>query len=138
MLRQSWPVDAVGAPVAVHLANHRTPCRLCFALLRRRPEGGHQVGRRGSSSIARASARPRQASSRVTARRTATRSAWVSSQATSIPVTVRTPGWAKNPPTSAWKVRVVGAVKQEPNAASRSASERGRLGVGIGGYFSAG
>jgi hypothetical protein len=39
----------------------------------------------------------------------------------------------RNPATSAWKVRKVGWVKQGPNAASRSASERGRLGVGIGG-----
>jgi hypothetical protein len=46
---------------------------------------------------------------------------------------VRRPGWARNPVTSAQKVRNVGAVKQGPNTMSRSASERGRLGVGIGG-----
>src|SRR6266542_2509126 len=50
-----------------------------------------------------------------------------------MPVTVRWPGWAKNPATSAWKVPKVGWVKQGPNATSRSASERGRLSVGIGG-----
>src|SRR6266540_4394773 len=50
-----------------------------------------------------------------------------------MPVTVRWPGWAKNPATSAWKVRKVGWVKQGPNATSRSASERGRLSVSIGG-----
>jgi hypothetical protein len=50
-----------------------------------------------------------------------------------MPVTVRSPGWAKNPPTSAWNVRKVGAVKQGRNPLSRSASEHGRLMVGIGG-----
>ena len=35
--------------------------------------------------------------------------------------------------TSAQKVRNVGAVKQGANTISNSASERGRLGVGIGG-----
>src|SRR6266536_2484659 len=50
-----------------------------------------------------------------------------------MPVTVCRPGWAKNPATMARKVANVGAVKQGRNTMSRSASERGRLGVSIGG-----
>src|SRR6266545_1876027 len=50
-----------------------------------------------------------------------------------MPVTVCRPGWAKNPATMARKVANVGAVKQGRNTMSRSASERGRLGMSIGG-----
>src|SRR6266542_1220632 len=50
-----------------------------------------------------------------------------------MPLTVCRPGWAKNPATMARKVANVGAVKQGRNTMSRSASERGRLGVSIGG-----
>src|SRR6266536_4604165 len=45
MLRHPGLVDAPGAPVAVHLANRRAPCRLRLTLGRHRPESGDQVGR---------------------------------------------------------------------------------------------
>jgi hypothetical protein len=40
------PLDAPGAPVAVHLADRRAPGRLRPALSRHRPERSHQVDRR--------------------------------------------------------------------------------------------
>jgi hypothetical protein len=52
---------------------------------------------------------------------------------TSIPVTVRRPGWVKNPATSAWKVGRVRPVKQGVKAASRVANVSGRLLASIGG-----
>jgi hypothetical protein len=51
----------------------------------------------------------------------------------SIPVTVRAPGWARNPTTSAWKVAKVRTVKQGANAASTLMRVWGNGIVGIGG-----
>ena len=71
-------IDAVGAPVAVDLAGRRAPRLPRHAVLGEGAEHRDQVGG-GSSSSARVSARRRQASSRPTACRSATRSAWASS-----------------------------------------------------------
>src|SRR6266545_4912475 len=52
---------------------------------------------------------------------------------TSVPVTVRVPGWAQNPTTRAQKTSKVGAVKHPRKRSSRLQTERGRLRVSIGG-----